>query len=292
MLPQRTRPIDYGRGTHTIEAPVADAGVLSRLSATLRSPKYEPPLLPVAALELLDLTRRAHTTFRDVLDLMESDQLIAARVLRVAQSPIYTRGEPVRTLEQALSRLGMSTLAQIFLQVSLTSKVFRAPGYEGPMEQLRKHAIAVAHASRLVARQTSLHDEVAFLCGLLHDIGAVVSLIVLTEGRGSAPPPFARIKRSVDEVHSEASSIVAQAWMLPADVRLALEHHHMPLIRQMAHPLSCVVLLADELASSGGVPSPLESVGSVELAKSSLDISDATWRRLVDDFGPIAASFR
>ncbi len=290
--PARRNP-NYGRGTHTIDPSEEGPDILTRLVQAFRSPSYEPPLLPAAALQLLEITRKNDTSYRDVLRLMEGDPMIAGKVLRVAQSPLYTRGEPVRTLEQALTRLGMSTLAQIFLQVTMTARVFRAPGYEGPMEAIRKHSVAVAHAGRLLARQTSLPDELVFLCGLLHDIGAAMSLIVLADVKPpKRPPPFEAAKAAVAQMHADASALLCDLWRLPAEMRLVLSHHHSPIIKGVAHPIACLVVLADQLAVEAGFPAPIETITPNEVAQKALGLDDFTMRRLKAEYGALAPALR
>jgi HD-like signal output (HDOD) protein len=287
------RSIDYGRGTHTLVEDESQQDVLTRLTETLRSPSYEPPILPAAALQLLEITRKSDTSYRDVLRVIEGDPLIAGKVLKIAQSSLYTRGEPVRTIEQALTRLGMGTLAQIFLQVSMTARVFRAPGFEAPMEALRKHSVAVAHAARLIGRQTAFGDELAFLCGLLHDIGAAMCLIILADVKPpKKPPAFEHVKGAIDDAHADASALLCDLWKLPADVRWVLAKHHAPVIQGQPHPLACIIVLADHLASDAGLGFPSEKLYQRDLAMKALGFDAHTWKRIEADFGGLAAALR
>ena len=138
----------------------------------------------------MQLARRPDVTFPMVAALLQKEPLLATQVLRIAQSPVYRRAEPVRSLEQAASLLGLRALADLFLQASLTARVFRAPAYEGTMNRLRDHAVATAITARLVCRETAFSDDYAFLCGLLHDVGTAACIIVLADSaaRGKTDP--------------------------------------------------------------------------------------------------------
>ena len=263
----------------------ADPDILGELRATFRSTSYHPPLLPASAFQLLELSRKQETTFRDLLRILQSDPFVAGRVLQIARSPLYARGEPVRSLEQALTRLGITTLTQIFLQVIVTTRIFRSPGYAGPMETLREHSVAAAHAARAICRHTTPQDEVAFLCGLLHDVGAAMSLIVLGDLPPNKQPFFSEaIEQSINEVRCEAAMVVCDAWNLPDDLKSVIAHHHEPFVNGVANPLGCVVLLADYLATTAGFPGLAEAFHCVELAQTSLGISEAAWRLIAADF--------
>jgi hypothetical protein len=105
----------------TTEARAADE-LKERLLGVFRSPGYVPPVLPRVALELMELTRRADVKLADVGRLLSQDPLIAAAVLRHAQSPVYSRGTPVQSLQDAVVRLGRLTVRDIFFEALTTAR--------------------------------------------------------------------------------------------------------------------------------------------------------------------------
>jgi len=100
-----------------------------RLLELFRSPAYQPPLLPAVALELLALTRNPRTGAAEVVGVMGHDPILAGQVLSLALSALYSGGQPMRSLEEAVTRLGFSRVSDLLLRVSLEAKVFRAPGF-------------------------------------------------------------------------------------------------------------------------------------------------------------------
>jgi HD-like signal output (HDOD) protein len=239
-----------------------DRSVLARMFLdAFNSPGYQPPLLPSTAIELMQIARRPDVTFPVVAGILEKEPMLASQVLRLAQSPIYRRAEPIRSLEQAASRLGLRTLADLFVQASVTAKVFRAPAYEGAMNKLRDHAVATAIVARLVCRETSHADEYAFLCGLLHDVGAAACIIVLGEKygggskKGEPASPVVPVKAFwpvIAEIHEATAMKLADLWQLPADVRLVIGHHHTLVVGGMVHPLAAVICIAEAIATDLG----------------------------------------
>lgn len=277
----------YGKGSHTIgleDAPELsiDAPRLAiMLNDAFNAPGYQPPLLPSTAIELMSLARGPDVTFPRVAALVQKEPLLATQVLRLAQSPVYRRSEPVRSLEQAASLLGLRALADLFLQASLTARVFRAPAYEGPMNELRDHSVATAVVARLVSRETSFSDEYAFLCGLLADVGIAASLIVLGEkfggGHGKPPPiPVSIFWPVIRDAHEAVTDRLAQIWKLPADVRLIIAHHHSLKVGGIVHPMAAVVCVADSIATrlAGREQPPLEA-GQVPVAMDALRLGEA-----------------
>jgi HD-like signal output (HDOD) protein len=260
----------YGRGQHSIDVEWQPEGVIGKLRDTFRSPTYRPPVLPSVALELTALARREDIQIKDVLRLLEQDSLIAGGVLKLAQSPLYQRGGQLHSLAEAVTRLGMRTLADLCWSAALNARVFRAPGYDAAMEELRRHSAACAQLARLIGAFVTFPDDYTYLCGLMHDVGAAACLTLLGDvPRGTARPPLELVWPAVKDMHQEASELLVRAWELPEDVRLIVGHHHHLRIGGKVHPVVATVALADSLASELGAATSMDSelVDAREAAK-------------------------
>ncbi len=280
---------NYGRGVVEIEDAsfTSDDEVVERLLTTFRSKGYKPPVLPRVGIELIALTRKANVTIPQIVALLEQDSLIAAEVLKLAQSAFYARGASIQSLHDAIVRLGLNTITDLFLESAASMKVFRAPGYEEPMNRLRRHSAAVAHISRLVARRTSLFDEYAFLCGLLHDAGIAASIVVLAEkkpGKNAAPlPPFEEVWPAIRAAHERAAEVLGNVWKLPPDVTRVISHHHQAKVDGVPHPLSQVIAIAEMIATNAGFGMEDEGPEDARAACSALGISDELYAELVKE---------
>lgn len=283
---------NYGRGEHTIEDEdfYSPEKVVVNLREAFESPHYQPPVLPAIALELMALTQQPEVSLDQVRELLERDAILAAQVLKVAQSALYGNGRTFASLTDAISLLGLQKVGDIFLQTALSAKVFRAKGFKAPMEALRRHSTVTAHVARLICRQTSLPDEYAFLCGLLHDVGMAAGILILagrapTSARATKrlaqPPAFDVLAPALESVHQEASEILARAWKLPQDVQLVLRHHHHFKIAGRAHPLAAAVCLADWMASKAGagIGHEVDDMAALKAAEE-LRLDDSTAKKL------------
>jgi putative nucleotidyltransferase with HDIG domain len=283
----RTRSAEFGKGLHTIDT-VCARDLLAHVLQTFRALTYQPPLLPATALELMTLSRSSETTFEQVSTVLEKDPLVAARVLKLAQSAYFSRGARVQSLKDAVVRLGLQTLADLFLEVTMTMRVFRAPGFDEPMTQLRRHSAVTAHLTRVVCRRTSISDEYGFLCGILHDVGVAAAAGVI--GRTH---PYEVAWPVVLEVHAEAGGAIARAWGLPPDVTLVVAQHHSVRVNGFVHPVACAVAVADWLAHEVGCGLEGQSTdGRPELELRTLSLeSPPVVAALIDDAKKIAARF-
>ena len=236
-----------------------------RLRARFGAPDYQPPMLPRVAMQILQLSQQPEAEISDVLAVLESDPVLAARVLRLAQSALYAGRGQIRSMRQAVVRLGLREMRNAVFEIALHLRVFRAKGYEAVVGSLRRHSTAVAHLCRLVAAEAGLDGEFAFLCGLLHDVGLAASLLVLAD---EEKPPLALAWPALDAVHEEASAIVASSWNLPPEIRAVLRHHHPTHLSGQAVPYAAVIcvahLLADQVGASLTPPVALEPLASLE----------------------------
>ena len=202
----------------------------------IRRSGLRPPVVPSVAVELLHLTRRANVGVHDVTRLLERDQFLASEMLRLAQSATYGITVPVRSLDEAIARVGMRRSGHIFMRAALESRAFKARGYEEHVERLRAHSVATAELARLICRETALCDDYAYLCGLLHDVGIAACLIVLGSETLGTPPPFEEAWPALRLIHVQTTQQLAGLWRLPDDMRVILEHHHVVGRVERLHP--------------------------------------------------------
>jgi len=237
-------------------APLADdevhAELVERLRSIVLAPGYTPPRLPEEALELLRLTRQPDVGFDEVLAVLERDGMLAGQVLRTAQSPVYGGNSGIKSLQQALVRLGLHTLGDIFFATAMNQRVFRVRGYESKMASLRRHSLVTAQIARIISRYTRLFEDTAFLAGLLHDVGIAALVFAVTDGPHSRNlPPFEQMWPAIVRIHAETSGVLCQAWGLTADIVTAVrQHHSLTAGTQVSevHALAAVVAMADDLA--------------------------------------------
>ena len=233
-----------------------------RVSAGLRavfgSPTYKPPMLPSVALEIHDLSCRSDIDTEKLVVVLEHDPMLAAHVLRVANSPIFRGRDAESSLRSAVLRLGLKNLGEVVFEIALHMRVFRSAEYSGMMEQLRRHSTACGNLCRLLASRVGQDSEHAFLCGLLHDIGIAAILIVLGERRKSesALDPVV-LSEVVGQIHEDVSGMLVRQWKLPEEVAAVVAHHHGQAAVTTAPLLSAVVAVADALATRFGFPMDL-----------------------------------
>jgi HD-like signal output (HDOD) protein len=222
------------------------------------------------------MTGLASVDFRAVARVVERDPALTAEVMAKVQSAAYSRGEPPRTVEQAVGRLGFTTLRDIATEAAVQMAVPPTAAYGEVFTCLHRHGVATAHLTRVVSDIAEIPTGDAFLAGLFHDVGYMAALMLLGKVYGDASPPIEALWPELDRIHSPVGWRMCAAWELPESVvQVARTHHDMGVDMTAA-----VVVLADYLATKFGAPlSPFDpgtpEDALVDRAQLMLSLSDA-----------------
>lgn len=135
------------------------------------------PSIPVAATRLLELFSEDDVDLQDVIALVESDQAIAARLLKTVNSAGTAGGEDVGSVSRAVFKLGIDEVRCTLLGVTVSESLIKPlrNRHTGEQEMHWKHSLACAACAETIAERVdkSLRAE-AFVAGLLHDIGKLI----------------------------------------------------------------------------------------------------------------------
>lgn len=242
------------------------------------------PTMPVVAQKILGLQLDTDEGEAQLLRLIEKDPQIAAKIIGLANAPLFGASKRVTAVNDAAMLLGITRVKSVALGIAVMSTLTQRPVGKLNIQQLWLHSLAVALAMRTLsrampARSRPLDDEI-FLAGLLHDIGYLV-LNYLDPARSDAlqdrlatdheREATAIEAEIIDVPHSELGAELARRWDLPDHIVAVIRHHHNPSHpqAQSGQPLVHMVGLAEKL---------LPSFGMAEFAGNT--ISDAEWQSL------------
>lgn len=160
------------------------------------------------------------------------DVAMAAALIRISNSSLYARTEPVRTVAQSVSMLGVKPTIAV-LTGFLTRNAIRvnSPLLEHFWESSTRRSLAMA----FIARQ--LYDvdaDVAQTCGLFCHVGIPVMMQGLKGYSGTLVEAMARQDRTFIQTenavhrtdHAVVGALVAKTWRLPAVISIAVRLHH------------------------------------------------------------------
>jgi putative nucleotidyltransferase with HDIG domain len=141
------------------------------------------PILPHVIRELQRAIDNPNSTQATISQILEKDAAITIRLISVANSPIYRASSKVLSVKHAVTRLGFKETHSIVFAIA-NKNLYRTNNKQlmTLMERMWQHALACAYCSKSIANALKAVDiEQYFLMGLLHDIGKVLLLKVITE---------------------------------------------------------------------------------------------------------------
>ncbi|MCU0700442.1 MAG: HDOD domain-containing protein [Myxococcaceae bacterium] len=191
------------------------------------------PPAPTACVQLSSLLGREDWSMAELERIVRSDPAVAAAVLRVANGVGVRGREPVTALNAALGRIG----ARGVMRLAWAQQAAASSAAAGPLRGLRlrawREALVSAHVSQWLSGHGGLSPlvpEVAFVVGLLHDIGRVVVMSALEDLLVAYPDADTRSDAGwwalVEDLHVQAGGALVEAWNLPHPLAAAVAFHH------------------------------------------------------------------
>ncbi|KAB7762309.1 sensor domain-containing diguanylate cyclase [Xanthomonas maliensis] len=190
------------------------------------------PSPPGVALRIIALAQDPDVDMTTTAKVIGMDMALSARMLRVANSPLYANRRRIDHLSQALSMLGLNAALSLALGFSMVHGV-RSTFQAHPLhERIWRRAGLCALASRILGQAHGLRKpEELMLAGLLQDIGKLALLQgapqlyapLLEQGLDSAALLDAE-RRQLGATHAEIGAWLAQQWQLPPYLQEAIAH--------------------------------------------------------------------
>jgi HD-like signal output (HDOD) protein/CheY-like chemotaxis protein len=192
--------------------------------------------MPPVVTKLLKLTGSETATVHQVAETIRQDQAIAIKILRLANSCLYTRGEPVETLQTAVLRIGMGQIRQAMINLGLVDSFSSFEDGAVKPGPFWEHSIGCGLIAAEIAREFStVEPDLAFTMGLVHDMGRMLCSNVLGERYIEVLATAEQLQLPVEVVesrllgvnHAEAMDRVLHQWHFSRDLIDPVVFHHL-----------------------------------------------------------------
>lgn len=219
------------------------------------------PALPEAAIRVQAAVEDPNVTARELGNIISSDPTLTAIVLEQANSPFYGFQKKISTIALAVVALGFDTVSEIAISASLVRTGTKAFNPETVnTSKFWAHSLAVAVSARYIARnwRTAL-PGVAFVSGLLHDIGRLVLAGYWSDEYKQITAIRIEEKISMNDAefrhlgvsHSTVAAWLAERWRLPEAIQKGVSEHHHD-FSKLENDLSRTVWLANVIGHRAG----------------------------------------
>ncbi len=189
-------------------------------------------VLPSVARKVMEMVEREDVSGNQLAETIAKDQVLAAHLLKAANSALFGLPREITTVLMAVNVLGFKNTRDMTIMAA-TRGVYKRFGITEKM--LWTHSISAAVGAKLIAAQyVPLMRDDAFICALLHDVGKVIL-------NNECPERFAEVMmRTYNEgessiqaetavfgyTHTEVGSLITSRWNYPRVIsNIILQHH-------------------------------------------------------------------
>jgi HD-like signal output (HDOD) protein len=227
------------------------------------------PPMPQVAQKARQVLANPNSSYSDLAKVIETDQGIVTRILKMANSSYYGLSGNVSTVQHASSVLGAKALMEL-LNLACSSEILGKTlgGYDLSAGDLWKHSLAVARASQILAgRVQPALEQDAFSAGLIHDVGKIILDPYINERKGEFQSFVTKENESFLKAekellgfdHAELASEVCERWHIPKHISVSIRFHHDPAPSDK-DVLSYIVHMADAIAIMSGIGAGLDGM--------------------------------
>ncbi len=225
-------------GAQTSTSSVADLKPLMTRAELMERLKVSEELkgLSPTVTQVLKLTASDRSSVEEISRAISQDQAMALKILKMANSSVYSRGDRVDTVHKAVLRIGMENIRQAVMNIGVVER-FNAPVFSGLLstQQYWEHSIACGIFAAEIAHVLGDSDaEAAFTAGLLHDLGRVLlgealgdTYVELVQTARRLQTPLEQVEsRLLPMNHADVIGHFLGVWKFPRHLVDPVVHHH------------------------------------------------------------------
>ncbi len=240
------------------------------------------PHLPDVAVRVREAVQNPDCDANEVAHLIQSDPVLAARLVQAANSPLYGVQTPIYSCKGAVMFLGLGTTRDLVLTYTLRQLFHTdSPLLHRRMRALWQHSVLVGAVSYVLAGMTpGLDKDRALLIGLLHDIGAL-PVINYASQEAALAQDAKLLDDAISALRGQVGAMVLRQWKFGNEtVNIALEAEDWQRDPVAQAEYADAIVISQQLLLAEETPERLAAIASLpawhKLARGKLDAELAT----------------
>ena len=212
------------------------------------------PVVPALASRVIDVASDPDVSLVQLANLIAKDQVLASRLLQIANSAYCAPMQDITTIPEAVVRIGTAGVRNMVFTVCFSSRMYDPAIYGEEGRRLIEHGIGTAYLARIVAGQADEGEDEAFLYGLLHDIGKLLILKLAYDHkrRTGVAVPAEEVAAALEQHHAGFGGVTLRRWGLPTSLDEPVRCHHDYRSATRQPRAAMVAYLADRLSHRYG----------------------------------------
>jgi HD-like signal output (HDOD) protein len=198
---------------------------LETLNQAIDSNRLTLPTLPEVAIKVRDAVEKENSTAKVVSDIIVTDAALSARLLQVANSPLYRGRSQIDSVQMAVTRLGVRLVRSLVVSL-IMQQIFQATNdlLDKKFRQVWEESVQIAALSRVLAGGLDhLDKDQAMLGGLIHNIGAL-PVLAMAENHDELLNDADELDRVIAALSPTVGSRILNMWDFPPSLINVTEH--------------------------------------------------------------------
>ncbi len=191
------------------------------------------PLFTGTAMQLIRTVDQEDVTVGELSRLISTDAALVAHLLRIVNSPYYGLSRRVGTVSDALSVLGVNLIRRTVTAAVLQRPLFAYLHETSVARAFWRHGLLCAALARHLAMQKNVDGELAYMAGLMHDVGRLAMLMQFPQQsdvllRVHSDDDESGIDREFSRFgfdHAQVGGALLELWGLPEKIVQAAHQH-------------------------------------------------------------------
>jgi len=208
------------------------------------------PSAPGIVQELINSFEDESVSLQDISRKIAADQVLTAKLLRLANSAHYHASRTVSTVDQAIVMLGFVAVRTLVISTGLTGSFKAIQGFN--LQHFWRYSLQTAVVAKWLAKKSHQNVDLAFTAGLMHGIGQLIMHAGMPEqcleiDKIADPWSARRIeieKNSFGYHYGTVSAELAKKWNFPADFVTVIASAAEPLLNEPINPTAVIIHLA------------------------------------------------
>jgi len=213
---------------------------VNELLQDLESGQLQLPTLPEVALRVREVVDDENANAGEIAGIIAQDVALSARLIQVANSPLYRGRQEIDRLSMVIARLG-NKLVRNLVTSQVMKQMFQATNdvIDQRLRAVWEHSVQVAAIARALAGQCpGVMPDQAMLAGLLHDIG-ILPILYRAEERDELLDSPDLLDQLITRLHARIGGAILKHWKFP-DTLVAVAAEHEDLSRSHDGPADLV----------------------------------------------------
>jgi HD-like signal output (HDOD) protein len=192
---------------------------LDKLRKAIKENTITLPTLPEVALRIRDSVESEDTSADQIAEMVANDAALSARLLQVANSPLYRGRVVIDSIQMSVTRLGTKLIRTLITSLAM-KQIFQATSevMDQQLHSAWEHSVHTAAFSRALSKQVPhLQAEQAMLAGLVHNIGCL-PVIAMAENYQELIEDEVKLKQIIDSVSPIIGHNILTEWGFPENM--------------------------------------------------------------------------